>query len=122
MKFKKLSIFILLLFTVITGCNVSTNWEYKVLTYDANKFQAPDKGYTESDDFFKRTISSTSIIPSENSLNEFGKDGWELVSSHLEMETVYPNLLASGSGVAGLQPNIRPQQLVIILKRPLKKK
>jgi hypothetical protein len=87
----------------------------------ASKIQAPDKNYSKSNDFFKQAISSTTILTNESLLNTLGKDGWELATSYLEMETVYPNLLASGSGVDGLQPNVRPQQLVVILKRPMKK-
>ena len=68
--------------------------------------------------FFKLTLSSSSVLPSDSSLNKFGIDGWEIATSYLEMETVFPNLLASGDGVNGLQPNIRPQRLVLIFKRP----
>jgi hypothetical protein len=115
------SILIIFLAVTITSCTISSNWEYKVITLPASKIQAPDKNYSKSNDFFKQAISSTTILTNESLLNTLGKDGWELATSYLEMETVYPNLLASGSGVDGLQPNVRPQQLVVILKRPMKK-
>jgi uncharacterized Zn finger protein (UPF0148 family) len=49
-------------------------------------------------------------------LNRMGGDGWEMVGSYLEMETAFPNL-GTGEYVTGLQPNIRPQCLVVIFKR-----
>jgi hypothetical protein len=61
-------------------------------------------------------------LPSDSSLNKFGIDGWEIATSYLETETVFPNLLASGDGVNGLQPNVRPQRLVVIFKRPSQSK
>ncbi|MFM8392073.1 MAG: hypothetical protein ACKN9H_06330, partial [Methylophilaceae bacterium] len=98
------------------------NWEYKVIYYDAQKIESDAKNYVGGTDDFKNSVSSTSVIPDEKSLNDFGKDGWEIATSYLEDETVYPNLLASGDGVSGLQPNVRPQRLVVILKRPVRKK
>ena len=125
---------------VLTSCSKPMKWEYKTIYFDSERFEGKDKGYTKGDDIFKNTVSSAvflkisspfvyplsflssaTIIPSETSLNDLGKDGWEIASTYLEMETVYPNLLASGSGVAGLQSNTRPQRLVVIFKRPMKK-
>jgi hypothetical protein len=106
---------------VLTSCSKPMKWEYKTIYFDSERFEGKDKGYTKGDDIFKNTVSSATIIPSETSLNDLGKEGWEIASTYLEMETVYPNLLASGSGVAGLQSNTRPQRLVVIFKRPMKK-
>jgi len=111
--------FLLLFVLFFTAClSGSSKWEYKVMYYDAQKISSSEKNYVKTNDEFDRTVSSTSILPSDESLNNLGKDGWELVSSYVENETVYPNLLARGSGVAGLQPNVRPQRLVVIFKRP----
>lgn len=63
-------------------------------------------------------IKFTSITPSELDLDELGRDGWELTSSYLEMETSFPNF-GDKNYVAGIQPNIRPQRVVFIFKRPL---
>ena len=71
----------------------------------------------KSSEFFERRVSSTSILPSDSSLNKFGVEGWEIATTYLEMETVFPNLLANGNGVDGLQSNTRPQRLVVIFKR-----
>jgi hypothetical protein len=115
-KLTLLSIFIA--FIIFTSCQNKIKWEYKTVYFDAEKIESLDKSYAKGSDFFKRTISSSSILPSDSSLNKFGIDGWEIATSYLEMETVFPNLLASGDGVNGLQPNVRPQRLVLIFKRP----
>lgn len=52
-------------------------------------------------------------------LDSMGSEGWELVSSFLEHETSHPNF-GKEDYVTGLQPNMRPQKLVLIFKRPKK--
>ncbi len=49
-------------------------------------------------------------------LNTLGKDGWDLSASWLELETSYPNL-GDSKYVTGIQPNIRPQRVVLLFKR-----
>ena len=58
----------------------------------------------------------TSVTPSHEELSKLGAEGWELVGSYLEMETAFPNFGNAGY-VTGLQPNIRPQRAVLILRR-----
>lgn len=84
-------------------------WEYK-----SYKFSALGYDRTGSE-----AGKSSTVILSEEKLNEFGKDGWELVSTSLEMETSYPNF-GNASYVTGLQPNVRPQTLICIFKKPIK--
>ena len=103
-----------------TSCFQKTKWEYKVTYFEAEKIASNDKNYSKSNDIFKSTVSSTSVIPAESSLNQMGIEGWEIATSYLEQETVFPNLLASGNGVDGLQSNTRPQRLVVIYKRQMK--
>jgi hypothetical protein len=83
-------------------------WEYKIVKYF-------NQGY-------ERTGSEagkySSVIVPENELNELGKQGWELVSTTLEMETSYPNF-GSAEYVTGIQPNVRPQDIICIFKKPL---
>lgn len=115
-KLTLLSFFIALI--IFTSCQNKIKWEYKTIYYDAEKIEGLDKSYAKGSEFFKRTVSSTSVVPSDSTLDKFGVEGWEIATSYLEMETVFPNLLASGDGVNGLQSNTRPQRLVIIFKRP----
>jgi len=122
MKSKLSFLSIITLVIIFASCQNKIKWEYKTVYYDAEKIQSIDKSYVKGTDFFKRTISSSTVLPSDSSLNKFGIDGWEIATSYLEMETVFPNLLASGDGVNGLQPNVRPQRLVVIFKRPSQSK
>lgn len=82
-------------------------WEYKVL-----------KIYTDG---YERNGSEafkySTVRISEESLNDLGNDGWELVSTSLEMETAFPNF-GNDNYVSGIQPNVRPQGLICIFKRP----
>jgi len=106
--------------SILFSCNQSHNWEYKALYFDADKIPSSDKAYISSDETFMNTVSSKSVIPADSSLNKLGSEGWEIASTYLEQETVYPNLLAKGKSIEGLKENIRPQRLVVIFKRPLK--
>jgi len=119
-KLTLLTFFIALI--IFTSCQNKIKWEYKTIYYDAEKIEGLDKSYAKGSEFFKRTVSSTSVVPSDSTLDKFGVEGWEIATSYLEMETVFPNLLASGDGVNGLQSNTRPQRLVIIFKRPSQSK
>lgn len=58
----------------------------------------------------------TSITPDAGQLKALGAEGWEVVGTYLEMETAWPNF-GSAKYVAGLQPNVRPQRLVMVLQR-----
>lgn len=84
-------------------------WEYKTVQFQPKEIN-------------KRTDSGASnfntIDIPEETLNQMGQDGWELVTSHLEMETAFPNF-GDSKYVTGLQPNVRPQMVILIFKRPV---
>jgi len=82
-------------------------WEYKHITLVAGRNKRIGEGAFE--------YSSINLY--ESDLNKLGNTGWELVGSYLEMETAFPNF-GKSDFVTGLQPNIRPQCLVLIFKRP----
>ena len=50
------------------------------------------------------------------SLNLFGKEGWELVGVFEKTETVHPNF-GNDQYVSGIQPNVRTADLNFIFKR-----
>ncbi len=81
-------------------------WEYKTLKFFSDGYERTG---SESGEY-------TTIYVSEEKLNELGKEGWELISTSLEMETAYPNF-GDSRYVTGLQPNVRPQSLICIFKR-----
>lgn len=83
-------------------------WEYQVITVSNG---GPAR--TETDAFKFATIN---VDPKQ--LAEMGAAGWELAGTFLEMETAFPNF-GNAEYVTGLQPNVRPQRLVLIFKRPI---
>ena len=65
---------------------------------------------------------SFKTIPNiDEGLSMMGKQGWELVGIAVEHETVHPNFGENQNVVTGIQPNTRPQKMICILKRPLKR-
>ncbi len=88
---------------------VNTGWEYRVLPVPAEALM-PD--LPESAD---RLLSKRFEIP-ESLLNSLGKEGWELVGTIPEVETVHPNF-GNSDYVTGLQPNVRSSRVTLIFKR-----
>lgn len=102
-----LTIILLLLILILHYQSNEPNiWEYKTLNFYGSGGDRTGSGAGQY---------SNIIIP-ESKLNELGAEGWELVSTSLEMETAYPNF-GDSRYVTGLQPNVRPQSLICIFKR-----
>lgn len=101
---------ILLLLILILHYPSSTKenfvWEYKKVIFTGDSFSRV------GDEAFKASI----IYVSENYLNELGEEGWELVSTTLEMETAFPNF-GREEYVTGIRENTRPQRMICIFKR-----
>lgn len=113
------SIKILLLFILLTAIVIfitqtlymqNQKWEYKVVYIQPNEFNSRDK---------EGAFNYNTITPSESNLNILGSQGWEISASYLEMETAFPNF-GDTQYVTGIQANVRPQRLVLILKRSMK--
>lgn len=81
----------------------SDKWEYKMVSV---------KG-TEQD---ATKIKSNQFDVTDESLNLFGKEGWELVSVFSKTETVHPNF-GNDQYVSGLQPNVRTAEINFVFKR-----
>lgn len=99
---------IALLIITTTACG-KPKWEYMVKHCTADQDQ-------------KRTGKDAgkwqSVTPDKDELSKFGAEGWELVSTYLEMETAWTNF-GNEDYVTGLQPNVRPQRVVFLFKRRL---
>ena len=99
------SFIIILIF--LSGCSSNPKWEYKVISvYPVNE-------YERSGD---EAMRIKTMAPSENELTKLGYEGWELVSSYLEIETAFPNF-GNDKYVTGMRENVRPQKLVLLFKR-----
>lgn len=82
-------------------------WEYRTVTIHAdvsNRREGDGAG------------AFGSVTPGDEALNVLGADGWELVTSYLEMETAWVNF-GNSRYVTGLQPNVRPQRAVLLFRR-----
>lgn len=81
----------------------SDKWEYKLVVVKAKE---QDVAKFESNKF----------EVTDDALNLFGKDGWELVSVFEKTETVHPNF-GNDQYVSGLQPNVRTAEIDFVFKR-----
>jgi hypothetical protein len=85
---------------------VSPKYEYKTLEVYGKTSNRTGGG----------AFKFNSITPSHSQLSDLGAQGWAVVGTYLEMETAWPNF-GSSKYVAGIQPNVRPQRLVLVLQR-----
>jgi len=93
------------------GCRGNAQWEYRVVYVLAEDDDgAAGRNGPDAEHY-------TTANPTDAELNALGADGWELVSTYLELETAFPNF-GDANYVTGLQPNVRPQRLVLLFKRP----
>lgn len=92
---------ILVLGLSIASC--TTKWEYKVVTVKSTE--------KEVSNFDPKKFEVT-----DENLNLFGKDGWELVDAYTTTETVHPNF-GNSEYVNGIQPNVRTAEINFIFKR-----
>ena len=81
-------------------------YDYKVLAVAGDGYDRTKTG----------SQNAATVDIDEQALTKLGGEGWEVVSSYLEMETAYPNF-GDEKYVTGMQPNIRPQRAVLILRR-----
>ncbi|MFN4269934.1 MAG: DUF4177 domain-containing protein [Thermosynechococcus sp.] len=85
----------------------NSKWEYKTVYVRAE---------TVSYVYPKLSTKEVSLIELESEVEKLGKQGWELVDSFVEDETVHPNF-GNEEYVTGLQPNVRPNRVVLLFKR-----
>lgn len=92
-------------------------WEYQILSCST---MSPGTKEDEGTERIKKgAFKPTAIKIDTEQMAALGVSGWELVGSFLEMETAFANF-GKDEYVTGLQPNIRPQRVVLIFKRHIK--
>ena len=90
-------------------------WEYKIKRFDNALATDPKDTIVlrEYDD----AKNPTAVFMEQSDLDSLGSEGWELVSTYLEMETAFFNFGKSDLHT-GIKENVRPQAVVAIFKRP----
>ena len=83
------------------------SWEYRIVEFSA----AGGASRTGT-----AALAATTIQIDQMKLREIGAEGWELVSTMLEVETAFPNF-GKDEYVTGLRENVRPQKAVLVFKR-----
>lgn len=89
--------------------NKETKWEYKVVKVAG---QAAEKMAEYSPMVFNDQTPM---------LNKMGADGWELVNTYTETNTVHPNF-GNSEYVTGIRENTRTSVLNFVFKRPQQQK
>lgn len=92
--------------------NTVPKFEYYTKSY------FPEESHSRSGDDFSQTSAYSTIKIDTADLAKMGREGWEIAASYLENETAWPNF-GNNDYVTGLQPNVRPQKLVVIFKRQI---
>ncbi|WKT83438.1 MULTISPECIES: DUF4177 domain-containing protein [unclassified Thermosynechococcus] len=100
-----LAIFLMLL---LGGLFPNSKWEYKTVYVTAKTVSLGA--------YPKFSAKEVSLMELESEVEKLGKQGWELVDSFVEDETVHPNF-GNEEYVTGLQPNVRPNRVVLLFKR-----
>lgn len=95
------NLFLFMVVVIFTACSSNNNWEYKTVTITG-----------ESDSEF---VSNTFNVTDED-LNLFGAEGWELVNVYTLQETVFPNF-GNEKYVTGIRENTRTKSINYVFKR-----
>lgn len=98
----------IVLMLLLRGLFPNDKWEYKMVSVRATE--------VSSEVYSKFSAKEVSLIKLESEVEKLGKQGWELVDSFVEDETVHPNF-GNEKYVTGLQPNVRPNRVVLLFKR-----
>ncbi len=85
---------------LLSSC-AEKEWEYKTVSIDSE----PHNAYETS-----------KLYDPESMLNEWGKNGWELVSSYTEIRTSFPNF-GDNQYVTGIRTNTATERVTFVLKR-----
>jgi hypothetical protein len=95
---------LIILFVGLVSFSCTSKWEYKTVSVKGEEQERRAKFQVNKFDV------------SDESLNLFGEDGWELVGIYAKTETVHPNY-GNEEYVSGLQPNVRTSEINFVFKR-----
>ena len=101
------------------------DWEYHVEKFESTALEDYSKLSEQRDKLphdewhtkLNNIEKSEARFYPQSKLDELGRQGWEMVSSYIEQQTVWPDI--SLAGPENRQPNMRGGVLVMIFKRPL---
>jgi hypothetical protein len=94
----------LIAFIGLLSSSCTSKWEYKIVSVKGEEQETMTK------------FQANKFDVSDEALNLFGKDGWELVGIYEKIETVHPNY-GNSEYVSGLQPNVRTAEINFVFKR-----
>lgn len=89
------------LMALLASC--SKKWEYKTVRINGQSYG---------------TFSSPDFSDPSSTLNELGKEGWEVVGTYTEVNTVFPNF-GEDKYVTGIRSNTATTVVNFVLKREL---
>lgn len=118
------SIFIVLLLVLLGACSSKDStpiqWEYNIVSFPGSELPTV-YGPNDKQALIELNKSQTLHFPEAsaipNSLNLYGKEGWELVSTYTTTETVFPNF-GDASYHTGIKENTRTNTINFVFKRP----
>lgn len=95
---------LLITFVGLMLFSCTPKWEYKTVSVKGEEQEMMSK------------FKANEFDVSDESLNLFGKEGWELVGIYEKIETVHPNF-GNEEYVSGIQPNVRTAEFNFVFKR-----
>ena len=105
--------FLLLCAMLFSACaptqKEQTKWEYKTLKV---------VGKENDNSYIGGQFLPLLFGDQTRTLNELGQDGWELVSTYSEIETVHTNF-GNSDYVTGIRENTRTCVVYFVFKRPI---
>lgn len=98
-----------LLFACTPATKEQTKWEYKTIKVVGKESESKYLG----SEFLPLLFGDQT-----KTLNEMGQEGWELVNTYSEIETVHANF-GNSDYVTGIRENTRTCVIYFIFKRPV---
>ena len=102
-------LFVAIAVIALSSCTENTKWEYKVVKVAGQNAESLP-------DYAPMVFNDQTPM-----LNKMGEDGWELVNSYTETNTVHPNF-GNSEYVTGIRENTRTSVLNFVFKRTKQKK